>query len=123
VSLGAFHPDEAVELLRHVGGSARVDELSSGDLTVRASMDLSHRALRPATRQALRLLALLDAPHVAAWALAALLDITVGTAQAQLGALVDWPPRKTARPAPMPPKPQGDAQSRFRWSGWVFVGT
>jgi DNA-binding SARP family transcriptional activator len=139
VSLGAFHPDEAVELLRRVGGRARVDaepaaaaeiaqlcghlplavriagarlaarphwrlahvahrlrreqqrldELSSGDLAVRASMDLSHHALRPETRRALRLLALLDAPDFAAWALAALLDTTVDAAQAHLEALID----------------------------------
>jgi DNA-binding SARP family transcriptional activator len=67
----------------------RLDELSSGDVTVRTSMGMSYGALRPETRRALRLLALLDPPDFAAWVPAAVLDITVDAAETHLDALID----------------------------------
>jgi DNA-binding SARP family transcriptional activator len=59
----------------------RLDELVHGDLGVRASIALSYEGLDPSARRLLRRLALLDAPHVASWAAAALLDCAVEPAQ------------------------------------------
>jgi transcriptional regulator with XRE-family HTH domain/tetratricopeptide (TPR) repeat protein/cyanate lyase len=52
----------------------RLNELATGDLAVRASIDLSYDALPDEDRTALRRLAVLDLPVVPAWAAAAALD-------------------------------------------------
>jgi DNA-binding SARP family transcriptional activator/tetratricopeptide (TPR) repeat protein len=55
----------------------RLDELVVADLDLRASLALSYRGLDPAAARALRLLGLPDAPVVAGWVVAALLDVPV----------------------------------------------
>jgi transcriptional regulator with XRE-family HTH domain/tetratricopeptide (TPR) repeat protein len=55
------------------GSRRRLDELTTGDLGVRASIDLSYRALGEADRRALRRLAVLDLPTVPGWTVAAAL--------------------------------------------------
>ncbi|WP_306369024.1 BTAD domain-containing putative transcriptional regulator [Nocardiopsis sp. CC223A] len=52
----------------------RLDELSHGDLTVRASLSLSYDGMDAATRRALRLFALADGPSQPGWIAGALLD-------------------------------------------------
>ncbi|WP_149824783.1 AfsR/SARP family transcriptional regulator [Streptomyces tailanensis] len=53
----------------------RLDELAVGDLEVRTGLGLGYDALDAPGRTALRRLALLGAPDVAAWTVAALLDL------------------------------------------------
>lgn len=53
----------------------RLDELAVGDLEVRTGLGLGYDALDAPGRTALRRLALLGAPEVAAWTVAALLDL------------------------------------------------
>lgn len=67
----------------------RLDELSIGDLEVRASLALSYENADAAHRRAFRLLALTTAPDFAPWVLAALLDEPVATAEDLLDELVD----------------------------------
>ena len=67
----------------------RLAELHAGDLDVRASVDLSYQACRPAERRAFRLLALVEGHDVTAWAAAPLLDLTAGAATNLLEDLVD----------------------------------
>ena len=52
-----------------------MDEFQAGDLSVRASLTQSYRALDGPTRTAFRRLALLDSAEFAEWQVAALLDI------------------------------------------------
>ncbi|WP_241480157.1 AfsR/SARP family transcriptional regulator [Nocardiopsis halotolerans] len=52
----------------------RLDELSHGDMTVRASLSLTHDGLRPRTSRVFALLGLTEAPTIPAWAAGALLD-------------------------------------------------
>ncbi|WP_433554612.1 BTAD domain-containing putative transcriptional regulator [Micromonospora zamorensis] len=52
----------------------RLDELTVGDVAVRASIELSYRRLDAEACRALRSLGLVGADDIAAWALAALLD-------------------------------------------------
>jgi tetratricopeptide (TPR) repeat protein/transcriptional regulator with XRE-family HTH domain len=67
----------------------RLDELAYGHLAVRASLTLSYQALEPAARVLLRRLGLLEAPEVAAWTGAALLDSSIEQAQELTERLVD----------------------------------
>lgn len=67
----------------------RLDELAHRGLEVRASLALSYQGLDPAARTMLRRLGTLDAPDVAAWAGAALLDTSVSEAEDLLERLVD----------------------------------
>jgi len=60
--------------------------LTAGDLDVRSSFALSYRGLPEPTRRAFRLLSLIDAADVAAWLLAAMLDVAEPAAD---GALAD----------------------------------
>ena len=62
----------------------RLDELSVGDIAVRAAFEVGYRQLDSTGRRAYRLLGLLRAREVPAWALAALLDTdgSVGRAAA-----------------------------------------
>lgn len=67
----------------------RLDELSVGDLAVRASIGLSYHALDRRTRRAFRLLGLLGVPDFAPWLVAALLDTDEFTADEAVERLVD----------------------------------
>lgn len=67
----------------------RFDELAVGDLDMRASLNLSYRALDPEQRRCLRMLALLEAPDFAPWAAAALLAVDQSAAERVVEALVD----------------------------------
>jgi DNA-binding SARP family transcriptional activator/Tfp pilus assembly protein PilF len=67
----------------------RLDELRVGDLEVRASVDLSYRALAPGDQRALRLLGLLDGPSFAGWLAAAVLDASLAETDATLERLID----------------------------------
>ncbi|MFJ3249975.1 AfsR/SARP family transcriptional regulator [Streptomyces sp. NPDC086782] len=67
----------------------KLDELAVGHIAVRASLELTYRGMAPMTRHALRMLALLPGPDFAVWALAALLDMDLGRAEAVLDELVD----------------------------------
>ncbi|MBG6137714.1 AfsR/SARP family transcriptional regulator [Longispora fulva] len=67
----------------------RLDELEHGSLGIRASISLSYEGLTPPAQRLLRRLALLDAPDVAGWVGAALLDIGVEEAEDLLELLVD----------------------------------
>ena len=67
----------------------RLDELSAGDLAIRAGFAVSYSRLAGDTRRLFRLLGLLDVTDFAGWVAAALLDVTVDRAQAHLEALVD----------------------------------
>ena len=78
------------ELAERLGEERRrLGELRAGDLDVRASLDLSYRACRPAERRAFRLLGLVEGPDVAAWAAASLLDLDTASATTLLENLVD----------------------------------
>ncbi|MFE2015267.1 BTAD domain-containing putative transcriptional regulator [Streptomyces sp. NPDC059491] len=67
----------------------RLDELSLGGSRVRASFELSHGCLSPGLASVYRRLSLLDVPDVPAWAVAALLDCPVETAEQYLDELTD----------------------------------
>ncbi|MGW8358976.1 AfsR/SARP family transcriptional regulator [Streptomyces wedmorensis] len=67
----------------------RLDELSLGGSRVRASFELSHGCLSPRLASVYRRLSLLDVPDVPAWAVAALLDCPVETAEQYLDELTD----------------------------------
>jgi DNA-binding SARP family transcriptional activator len=74
---------------RLVGAGGRLDELAHGPLGVRASLTLSYQGLDPVARRLFRLLGLLQAPDVAAWAAAALLDTGMRQAEEALDRLAD----------------------------------
>ncbi|MGP3981960.1 BTAD domain-containing putative transcriptional regulator [Streptomyces sp. KR80] len=67
----------------------RLDELTVGDLEVRAGVGLSYRALSDPARTALRRLGLLGAPDVPAWVIAALLDVPEAEADRVLEQLLN----------------------------------
>ncbi|MFC6023045.1 BTAD domain-containing putative transcriptional regulator [Plantactinospora solaniradicis] len=67
----------------------RLDELTVGDLAVRASIGLSVAALDPPQRRLFGLLSLLDVPDFPVWAAAAMLGVPVAEAEALLEELVD----------------------------------
>ncbi|WP_329520954.1 AfsR/SARP family transcriptional regulator [Spirillospora sp. NBC_01491] len=67
----------------------RLDELVAGDLEVRAGFEMSYRLLPAETQRAFRLIGLLNAPDLASWAVAALLDVSVPEAQHHLELLID----------------------------------
>jgi tetratricopeptide (TPR) repeat protein/transcriptional regulator with XRE-family HTH domain len=67
----------------------RLEELAHGHLAVRASLALSYQALEPAARLLFGRLGLLQAPDVAAWVAAALLDTSVEQAAELADRLVD----------------------------------
>lgn len=67
----------------------RLDELSYGQLTVRASFALSYRDLSPEAALMFRRLGLLEAPDFASWAGAALLDVDGFEAEDLIDQLVD----------------------------------
>jgi tetratricopeptide (TPR) repeat protein/transcriptional regulator with XRE-family HTH domain len=67
----------------------RLDELTAGDLAVRASLSSCYRGLDARARRALRLLASLGVPDFAGWAAAPLLDLPEAGAEALVERLVD----------------------------------
>ncbi len=67
----------------------RLDELSAGDLEVRASVGMSYHALGKLEQRAFRLLGLLEVPDFAPWMLAALLDISALEAEEVADRLAD----------------------------------
>jgi len=67
----------------------RLDELSTGDLEVRASVALSYRGREEQERRLFRLLGLLAAPSFPTWVAAALLDRGLAEAEGLLERLVD----------------------------------
>jgi transcriptional regulator with XRE-family HTH domain/tetratricopeptide (TPR) repeat protein len=66
----------------------RLDELTAGDVAVRASFAVGYRQLDGAGRRAYRLLGLLRAADVPAWAVAALLDSDPAAARAATARLI-----------------------------------
>jgi tetratricopeptide (TPR) repeat protein/transcriptional regulator with XRE-family HTH domain len=66
----------------------RLDQLTVGDLEVRASVALSYQALTGEQQRTFRLLGLLAAPDFAAWLAAALLGITAEQAEVLVDGLV-----------------------------------
>ena len=67
----------------------RLSELHAGDLAVRVSFAVGYEALPPASRRALCLFAAVQAPDVAGWAVAALLDLPPAEAADVMEHLVD----------------------------------
>jgi DNA-binding SARP family transcriptional activator/tetratricopeptide (TPR) repeat protein len=67
----------------------RLDELSAGDLAVRACFELGYVRLPGATRRLFRHLALLEAQDVADWVAAPLLEVSFEAGRDHLEALVD----------------------------------
>jgi hypothetical protein len=59
----------------------RLDELTTGDLEVRASVGMSYHGLGETEQRAVRLLGLLEVPDFASWMLAAMLDISAADAE------------------------------------------
>jgi DNA-binding SARP family transcriptional activator/tetratricopeptide (TPR) repeat protein len=69
--------------------AGRLDELAAGDLGVRASLALTYRALPEPARRLFRLISLLSASTVPAYAAAAALDVGIRPAETLLEQLVD----------------------------------
>jgi tetratricopeptide (TPR) repeat protein/Mrp family chromosome partitioning ATPase len=67
----------------------RLDELSAGDLAVRAGFAVGYSRLPAGARRLFRLLGLLNVTEFAGWTAAALLDTPAGPARTHLEALVD----------------------------------
>lgn len=67
----------------------RLDELTAGDLAVRACFTLSYAKLPGKARELFRLLGLLETPDFGEWVAAALLDISFEAGRSYLEALVD----------------------------------
>ncbi|MBT2231996.1 AfsR/SARP family transcriptional regulator [Nonomuraea sp. NEAU-A123] len=75
--------------LRLADERRRLDELTAGDLEVRASVGLSYRGLDDAAKRAFRLLGLLGVPDFASWVMAALLDAPEAVAEGVVERLLD----------------------------------
>lgn len=93
--------DQLADLLADEQG--RLDQLSVGDLEVRASIALSYEALDSEARRTFRLLGALGVPEVPLWAMPALLDRADGVAMALVDQLtevhlVEIAPRSDAGP-------------------------
>lgn len=67
----------------------RLDELSSGERSVAATLRLSYQALSGPGREALRLLAVHPGGHIDAWAAGALLDVSPRESEGVLESLLD----------------------------------
>ncbi len=67
----------------------RLNELTHGDLDVRATLALSYQALEPRAQVMFRRLGLLTVPDFPAWAAAALLDTSIASAEDFCERLVD----------------------------------
>jgi tetratricopeptide (TPR) repeat protein len=66
----------------------RLDQLAADDVAIRASLEVSYRALAPPHRRAFRLLGLLDAQDFPAWVAGAALGTSPALAEAYLEVLV-----------------------------------
>ncbi|WP_344278171.1 ATP-binding protein [Actinomadura napierensis] len=75
--------------VRRMREQGRLDELTQRGLSVRTTLHLSYQGLGPDARRLYRLLGLLDAPDVACWTAAALLDRPPGEVGELLETLVD----------------------------------
>lgn len=75
--------------LRLADERLRIDELSPRGHGVRASLDLSYQALNSPARTAFEILSVLEAPTVAAWTLAAVMESSIHRARGWLEELVD----------------------------------
>jgi DNA-binding SARP family transcriptional activator len=84
-------PELPVALLaaRLLDERRRLDELSVGDLEIRATVGLSYQALPDDQRAAMRRIALLGAPDFAPWVLAPLLDVSTHAAERLAERLAD----------------------------------
>jgi tetratricopeptide (TPR) repeat protein/transcriptional regulator with XRE-family HTH domain len=88
--LGARPHWRVAELVARLADERRrLDELAHGHLAVRASLALSYQALEPAEKTLFGRLGSLQAPDVAAWVAAALLDTSIEPAQELTDRLVD----------------------------------
>ncbi|MEV4461894.1 BTAD domain-containing putative transcriptional regulator, partial [Microbispora sp. NPDC049633] len=90
----------------------RLDELAVGDLSVRAGLAADYDRLGETARRALRMLGLLDVPDLAAWMLAAALDVPVRDAETCADLLVDAQLLSCAGG-------DGNGRSRYRLPGLV----
>ena len=88
----------------------RLDELSHGEMVVRASVALTYNSLPPAGRKLLRLLSALTGPTFPAWVAAALLDVDFDRGSDLLEHLVDMQMIEIA-PA------EADVAPRYRFHG------
>jgi len=77
------------ELADRLDGEHRLDELTAGDVSVRATVATSVRDCSPPERDALRLLGALDLREVTEWSAAALLDLPIPAARDLLDTLAD----------------------------------
>ncbi|WP_309504831.1 BTAD domain-containing putative transcriptional regulator [Streptomyces sp. KM273126] len=68
---------------------ARLDEMASGDLDVRAGMEISYRALPEPERRVFRRLAVLESADFAPWVAAPLADVRVSEAERMVDRLAD----------------------------------
>src|SRR5262245_6106409 len=86
----AAKPHWRLQRLAHrLAEHQRLDELTAGDLEVRASVGLSYDGLGETEQRAFRLLGLLEVPDFASWMLAALLDISAPDAEEVADQLAD----------------------------------
>ena len=87
----AAKPHWRLQRLAHRLGEhqRRLDELTTGDLEVRASVGMSYSGLGETEQRAFRLLGLLEVPDFASWMLAALLDISAPEAEEVADHLAD----------------------------------
>jgi len=67
----------------------KLDELTVGDIAVRASLELTYQGLNPDARKAFRLLGRIGSPDFAPWALAALLDAPLRETEIVLDDLIE----------------------------------
>ncbi|MDG4808845.1 tetratricopeptide repeat protein [Micromonospora sp. WMMD1120] len=87
----AARPDMPLSALARALADERrkLDELTAGDVAVRASIELTHATLSPRQQEALSQLAQITTVDVAPWALAALLDSSPAAATRLLDDLVE----------------------------------
>ena len=76
----------------------RLDQLTAGDLEVRASLALSYGGLQEPARSGFRRLGLLDAPDFPAWIAAAVSDVSPGQGEQVAEALVEAQLLEVAEP-------------------------
>ncbi|WP_336207263.1 AfsR/SARP family transcriptional regulator [Nonomuraea sp. LPB2021202275-12-8] len=97
----ATHPGRPLSELasRLADERHRLDELTYGDLEVRAGLSFSHRRLSAASQRLFHLLGHLYAPEFGSWVCAALLDATPAGAAPLIEELVDAQLLQSAGPA------------------------
>ncbi|AHH95145.1 AfsR/SARP family transcriptional regulator, partial [Kutzneria albida] len=87
----AARPHELISdlLARITDERRRLGELRTGDLDVRATLEVGYLDCGPAQRRVLKALGLLDSADLPVWAVAAMLDLDAGTTAELLDGLVD----------------------------------